>query len=499
MLFNSLEFLIFFPVVLIIYFAVPKKIKNIWLLIASYYFYMCWNAKYAVLILFSTIITFFSGILIEKVKRYDFEREDIRVICKKIIVLLSFAINLAILFYFKYINFALGILQDIFSVFSVQLNTPAFDIVLPVGISFYTFQALSYTMDVYRDDIYAEKNFFRYALFVSFFPQLVAGPIERSKNLLCQLAEPKRFDFDKAYEGFLLMLWGWFLKIVVADRIAIFVDNIYGNYYNFDGTYLIVATILFAIQIYCDFSGYSIIAIGAAKFLGINLMENFDAPYFATSVSDFWRRWHISLTSWFKDYLYIPLGGSRKGKFRKYINKMIVFLVSGLWHGAKISFIAWGGINGLYQIMEEVTAPLRAKVVEKYKININNFSHRLFQTVITFIMVDFSWIFFRADSFTSAVKIIERILNCETAKVLFDGSLYECGLDEKNFWFMIISIILIIFADYCKTKGIKIRDFIMNQSGLFQVLFVSFSIVAVLTFGVYGVGVDKAAFIYFQF
>lgn len=219
---------------------------------------------------------------------------------------------------------------------------PVFDIILPVGISFYTFQALSYTMDVYRNEIYAEKNFFRYALFVSFFPQLVAGPIERSKNLLKQLGMPKKFNFEKVKEGILLMLWGYFLKMILADRIAIFVDSVYGDYQTFSGYYIAVATILFAIQIYCDFSGYSIIAMGAAKILDIDLMENFDAPYYSSSVAEFWRKWHISLTSWFKDYLYIPLGGSRKGKFRKNFNKMIVFLVSGLWHGANLSFVVWG-------------------------------------------------------------------------------------------------------------------------------------------------------------
>ena len=338
MLFNSIEFLIFFPIVVLVYFVIPKKIKQLWLLVVSYYFYMCWNAKYALLILASTVITYASGLLIEKVKNSSYEMTK-QMVLKKWIVAGSLVINLGMLFYFKYINFALSILMDAFAKIHIQLNIPVFDVILPVGISFYTFQALSYTMDVYRDEIYAEKNFFRYALFVSFFPQLVAGPIERSKNLLRQLAVPKRFCFEDAREGLLLMLWGFFLKIVLADRIAIFVDTVYGNFSTYSGAYLVVATMLFAIQIYCDFAGYSTIAMGSAKVLGIGLMENFDAPYLSTSVSEFWRRWHISLTSWFRDYLYIPLGGSQKGTIRKYINKMIVFLVSGLWHGA-----AWSAL-----------------------------------------------------------------------------------------------------------------------------------------------------------
>lgn len=377
MLFNSLDFMIFLPIVLLVYFVIPDKIKHIWLLIVSYYFYMCWNAKYALLILFSTIITYFSGLIIEKIKRQSWdERKKLKY--KKIVVALSFVINLGILFYFKYINFTLDLISKVFKLINVSISMPAFDIILPVGISFYTFQALSYTMDVYRDDIYAEKNFLRYALFVSFFPQLVAGPIERSKNLLKQLAVPHRFDFELAREGLLLMLWGFFLKIVLSDRIAIFVDTVYGDYNTYAGWYLVIATILFAFQIYCDFSGYSIIAMGAAEILGINLMENFNAPYLSTSVSEFWRRWHISLTSWFKDYLYIPLGGSRKGKIRKYLNKMTVFLVSGLWHGASISFVVWGGLNGFYQVIGEVLQPMRDKLVQLLRLNRDSIGHKLF-------------------------------------------------------------------------------------------------------------------------
>ena len=345
MLFNSLQFLIFFPIVVLVYFIIPVRIKKFWLLAASYYFYMCWNAKYAFLILASTVITYFSGLLLERIKNNNTYDSDRKTRLKKYVVAGSFILNLGILFYFKYINFAIDTLQKLFGLVHIELNVPAFDIILPVGISFYTFQALSYTMDVYRGEIYAEKDFFQYALYVSFFPQLVAGPIERSKNLLKQLAIPQPFDFDKARDGFLLMLWGYFLKIVLADRIAIVVDTVYTDYEKYPGWYLIVATVLFAFQIYCDFAGYSTIAIGAAEILGIKLMENFNAPYTAESVADFWKRWHISLTSWFRDYLYIPLGGNRKGKIRTYLNRMIVFLLSGLWHGASLHFVMWGGLQ----------------------------------------------------------------------------------------------------------------------------------------------------------
>ena len=498
MLFNSIEFLIFFPIVMLIYFVVPKKIKHLWLLIASYYFYMCWNAKYALLILTSTIITYTSGLSIEKVRNLSCEEAKKNVL-KKWIVAGSFVTNLGILFYYKYLNFSLTFLTWVFEKVHIQLNIPAFDIILPVGISFYTFQALSYTIDVYRDEIYAEKNFFRYALFVSFFPQLVAGPIERSKNLLRQLAIPKKFCFEEAREGLLLMLWGFFLKIVLADRITIFVDSVYGDYSTYSGAYLVVATMLFAIQVYCDFAGYSTIAMGSAKVLGITLMENFDAPYFSTSVAEFWRKWHISLTSWFKDYLYIPLGGSRKGNIRKYINKMIVFLVSGLWHGASFSFVVWGGINGLYQVIGEILQPIRDKIVSVLHLNRESLGHKLIQVVGTFVLVDFSLIFFRADRLMDAYKIINSIITVKNPWVLFDGSLYECGLDEKNFRLMLLGIVILLLADFCKGKRIKIREVIVRQDYWFRWLFIAFAISAILTFGIWGPNYNEANFIYFQF
>lgn len=498
MLFNSIEFLIFLPIVLLVYFIVPNKVKHIWLLIASYYFYMCWNAKYALLILFSTFITFLSGLAIEKVKKSSLnEKKKCR--NKKYVVALSFIINLAILFYFKYSNFAIGILDRAFLAFNIQLSIPHVDVLLPVGISFYTFQALSYTMDVYRDEIYAEKDFFRYALFVSFFPQLVAGPIERSKNLLKQLAVPKKFQFEFAREGLLLMLWGFFLKIVLADRIAIFVDTVYGDYGNFSGWFLAVATVLFAVQIYCDFAGYSIIAMGAAKFLGIQLMENFDAPYFSTSVSEFWRKWHISLTSWFKDYLYIPLGGSRKGTIRKYVNKMIVFLVSGLWHGASFSFVVWGALNGIYQVLEELLQPIRDKATTRLHMNRSSFGHKLLQMLGTFVLIDFSWIFFRANGLKEAITIIKEMFCVNNPWILFDGSLYGCGIDQKNFTVMLIGIGILAAADYCKHKGIKIREKIVQQDAWFRWLAITIFVSVILLFGMWGPSFEQANFIYFQF
>lgn len=490
MLFNSMEFLIFFPIAVLLYFAVPDKLKNYWLLAASYYFYMCWNTRYALLMLFSTAVTYTGARCIESVSKSGWRKAALAV---------CIAVNLAVLFLFKYSSFALNVLAVLFQKIHIQLSLPAFDVLLPVGISFYTFQALGYTVDVYRGDIYAEKNFFKYALFVSFFPQLVAGPIERSKNLLKQLAVPARFSYERARDGLLLMLWGFFLKIVLADRIAVFVDTVYGNYMTYGGWYLVTATVLFAFQIYCDFYGYSVIAMGAAQILGIRLMENFHAPYLSASVAQFWRNWHISLTSWFKDYLYIPLGGSRNGRLRSYLNRLIVFTASGLWHGAKFSFVAWGGLNGLYQVFGDITKPFRDKAVRILRLNRASFGHRLLCTAGTFLLVDFSWIFFRADRFRDAFEIIRQMICVKNPWVLFDGSFYQCGLDRKNFHLMVLCLFVLLFADICKYKGIRLREVFMAQDFWFRCAVIVFSVCFILTFGIWGPGYDEAGFIYFQF
>ena len=488
MLFNSLHFLLFFPIVVGLYYVIPYKLRNYWLLAASYYFYMCWNAKYVLLLLFSTVVTFVSGILIEKFAQK-----------KRLCVAVSFFLNLSILFVFKYLDFGIDSLNQILGHLHMTLQVPEFDLLLPVGISFYTFQALGYTVDVYRGEIYAEKNFFHYALFVSFFPQLVAGPIERSKNLLRQLNTPAKPTFDSLRDGFLLMLWGYFLKVVLADRIAVFVDTVYGDIETYTGVYLIVATFLFAVQIYCDFAGYSIVAIGAAEILGIRLMENFNAPYLSVSVAEFWRRWHISLSSWFRDYLYIPLGGNRKGKLRKYSNLLITFGVSGLWHGADWSYVVWGLLNGIYQIIGEALSPLKKKAAVFLEIKENSLSHRCIRIVTTFALVDLAWVFFRASSVFEGLRIVKRMLTAKNHWVWFDGSLYECGLNQKNFALMVWGILLLFVVDICRYRGIELRKVVAKQDYWAQCLTVIAAVFAILLFGMWGVGYDEANFIYFQF
>lgn len=498
MLFNSIDFLIFFPVVVLIYFIIPDRIKYIWLLAASYFFYMGWNAKYALLLLFSTAVTYLSGIAMDAVGRKT-ESPEKRIKYRKLVVALSFILNLGILFVFKYLDFASDLLAFIISKAGLSVTIPRFDILLPVGISFYTFQALSYTMDVYRGEIYAERNFLRYALYVSFFPQLVAGPIERSKNLLKQLAVPTRFDHARALDGLYLMLWGYFLKIVLADRIAVVVSAVYDGYEIYPGWYLVVGTVLFAFQVYCDFAGYSTIAVGAAKILGIDLMENFNAPYTSMSIAELWRRWHISLTTWFRDYVYFPLGGSRKGRLRKDINIMIVFLVSGLWHGAGMHYVAWGGINGLYQVIGERLKPIREKTAVLLHVKTDVLSFRLYKVLATFLLTLFSDIFFRANDMAAAGTIIASIFTTHNPWILFDGSLYKLGLGAAEFRFMLICIGVLIFADIMKRMGISIRKIIGEQGYVFRVLFFVFAVTFLLTFGVWGPGYDANNFIYFQF
>ena len=490
MLFNSIGYLIFLPVVLLVYYAIPRKVSHLWLLAASYFFYMCWNPVYSLLMLSSTVITYSCGLLVE---RADNKRK------KKAAVLLSLILNLGILFYFKYSNFITGLIMSAAQRLNIQIVIPQTDVLLPVGISFYTFQALGYTIDVYRNDIAAERNFFRYALFVSFFPQLVAGPIERSGNLLSQLKERKPFSFDNFREGILLILWGLFLKMVLADRIAIFVDKVYGRWNVFQGWYLVIATILFGIQIYCDFFGYSTIATGSAKMLGIQLMENFDAPYLSTSVAQFWRRWHISLTSWFRDYLYIPLGGNKRGKWRKNLNRMIVFLVSGLWHGANITFVVWGALNGLYQTIGDGLKPVHDWLARILHINRLSFGHRFFCGILTFLLISFSWIFFRAQSMEDAFGIVSSIFTKGNIWKLFDGSIYKCGLNESNFWLMVGGILILIIADCTKRKGLCIRAEILKQGCLFRWGIIILAVLVILVFGIWGPGYDATSFIYFQF
>lgn len=499
MLFNSIDFLIFFPVVTILYFLIPKKYRYVWLLLASYYFYMKWEAKYVLLLLFSTTVTYLCGILTDKINRGELSEER-KVRGKKLCIAGSIFLNLGVLGYFKYLNFLIDSWNKVMGHLHMGAPFSTMEILLPVGISFYIFQAIGYTIDVYRGDVYAERNFLRYALFVSFFPQLVAGPIERSKNLLKQLGVPKTFFYENLRRGLLLMLWGYFLKMVIADRAAAIVDTVYENSVYWSGMYVIAATIFFAIQIYCDFSGYSTIARGAALVLGFELTDNFRAPYYAVNVKDFWRRWHISLTSWFRDYLYIPLGGNRKGEFRKETNLLLVFSASGLWHGAAVSYILWGLLNGVYQVIGDFVRGIVAKVS---KVHIagekpETFSDRLLKRSVTFVLIDFAWLFFRAGSSTRALQLIKGIRQMDWM-ILINGSLYNLGVPAEYFRVLLLAIVLLFWVDGKKDRGIDVVERFLAQRWWFRVAAELLLIFVILLFGCYGELYDTTQFIYFQF
>lgn len=495
--FNSINFMIFFPVVLALYFVIPKTLRQIWLLAASYYFYMSWNARYALLIAASTLITYVSGIAIERYR--DSGRTG-----RRLTVLFScLGINLGILLFFKYGNFLIASLDRGLELLHMGSVDQRFYFLLPVGISFYTFQALGYTIDVYRGDVRAETNLIRYALFVSFFPQLVAGPIERSKNLLSQMhniADIKLWNARRVTSGTILMIWGFFVKMVIADRAAVLVNTVFDNYRMYGSTQLILAAVFFALQIYCDFGSYSLIAIGAAKIMGFELMENFNTPYFACSIRDFWSRWHISLSTWFRDYLYIPLGGNRRGRVRKSVNIMIVFLASGLWHGADWSYVVWGGIHGAYQVIGDYLASFREKCIRKLRVNTACFSWKFLQTAVTFILVVFAWIFFRADSIGDAFHYIRRIWMRPTPWVLFNGEIFTLGLDRPEMNILLVSICMLGLVDLVRyRKKMTLDVFLMQQNLWFRGGIMIGLVVLIFVCGKYGVGFDPQQFIYFQF
>ena len=495
--FNSINFMIFFPVVLALYFVIPKALRQIWLLAASYYFYMSWNARYALLIAASTLITYVSGIAIERYR--DSGRTG-----RRLTVLFScLGINLGILLFFKYGNFLIASLDRGLELLHIGSVDQRFYFLLPVGISFYTFQALGYTIDVYRGDVRAETNLIRYALFVSFFPQLVAGPIERSKNLLSQMqniAEIKLWNARRVTSGTILMIWGFFVKMVIADRAAVLVNTVFDNYHMYGSTELVLAAVFCALQIYCDFGSYSLSAIGAAKIMGFELMENFNTPYFACSIRDFWSRWHISLSTWFRDYLYIPLGGNRRGRVRKSVNIMIVFLASGLWHGADWSYVVWGGIHGAYQVIGDYLASFREKCIRKLRVNTACFSWKFLQTTVTFILVVFAWIFFRADSIGDALQYIRRIWVRPTPWVLFNGEIFTLGLDRPEMNILLVSICMLGLVDLVRyRKKMTLDVFLMQQNLWFRGGIMIGLVVLIFVCGKYGVGFDPQQFIYFQF
>lgn len=479
MSFVSAEFLLFFAVTIPLYFLTPFRFRWVLLLIASYIFYIYWNANYIILIVFSTLVDYLAARAIHATDAQNLIR-------RRALLSLSLMVNLGVLFTFKYFNF----FSDSFAVL-VGSDPFMLDVLLPVGISFYTFQSMSYTIDVYRGMIAPEKHFGIFATFIAFFPQLVAGPIERAGNMLPQFYEKHRLDYGRIVDGLRLILWGAFKKMVIADRVAYYVNAVYAQPEQYSGTVLMMATVFFAFQIYCDFSGYSDIAIGTAKIMGFDLMQNFRQPYLSRSIREFWRRWHISLSTWFRDYLYIPLGGNRVPFGRMLLNLMIVFVVSGLWHGANWTFVVWGALHGGFIVIETILTRNRPRDAR------NPWWMSAFSLVFTFVLVNIAWIFFRAESIEQAWYVLTHLLsfNAPITDILqpFEGALL--GAQGEFIVSMGVILVLMVF------DGIDARWNAMRFIGR-RYWLIRWAFYYVLGFGVafsliYGIG--SSEFIYFQF
>lgn len=484
MLFNSLHFLLFFVIVTTLYFLLQQKYRWMLLLFASCYFYMAFIPIYILILGFTIVIDYFAGIYIEKTEG---KRKRLFLIC-------SLIANIGVLAVFKYYNFLNENFTLLMHGFGLKNPIPYLSILLPIGLSFHTFQAMSYTIEVYRGNQKAERHFGLYSLYVMFFPQLVAGPIERPQNLLHQFREKYDFDYDRTTSGLRLMGWGLFKKVVIADRLAIAVDYVYSNPSNFNSLSLLITTIFFSFQIFCDFSGYSDMAIGAARIMGFKLMTNFDKPYQSKSVHEFWKRWHISLSTWFKDYLYITLGGNRVTIPRWYLNLFIVFLVSGLWHGANWTFVVWGALHGFYLVFALITKDLREKI------NRFLFFDKLpiLSVFTTFILVTFAWIFFRVDNLNTAFYIIKHIFTGISdlfEKIRSHNSVFEyLGFSKIDLIISFWSIIFLEVVHFIQTRNGS-KDLVVKMPIYLRWGIYYFAILAIIFLGVF----ENRKFIYFQF
>ena len=489
MQFVSFEFLALLPIIVLVNFLIPVRFRYLWLLFTSYAFYLSIDVKGTIVLVLSTVITYASGLMLEKAAN------DRR---KKAIFTSAIVANVAIIVILKYLGFLEKTVTDIAGILGGELNIPAINLIAPIGISFYILKAMSYLIDVKRGKISPEKNFARYALFVSFFPQIIAGPIDRADNLLPQLEKPATLDFDRLRDGLLQMLWGYFLKLVIADRLAIFVNSVYSQSDHVSGGIAFAGIVLYTFELYCDFCGYSHIGIGAARILGIEAMKNFDSPLLAQSISEFWRRWHISLSAWLKDYVYISLGGSRKGTVRKYFNLVVTFAVSGLWHGTGWTYVFWGMLHAFYQIIGDLLMPLRDQIVRIFRINTSAVSHRILRTVGTFMLFSISLVFFRAESIPQAITILRRSLEI-SPWILTDGQLLKMGLDLANLLIAIAGILILIAVDIANYNGIEVRKKVLEQGLWFRYLVAIAGVLIVVICGIWGPGYDAASFIYQQF
>jgi alginate O-acetyltransferase complex protein AlgI len=477
MLFNSFHFLIFFPVVTLIYFILPHRFRWIHLLAASCIFYCFFIPKYLSILALTIVVDYVAALYIQKTEG----------IVKKAWLIVSIVSTCLILIIFKYFNFFNESFANAAALMGLHYPVKALNIILPIGLSFHTFQSLSYVIEVYRGNQKPEKHFGIYSLYVMFYPQLVAGPIERPQNILHQFYEKHNFNYDDAVIGLRKIMWGLFKKVVVADRLSVYVNTVYNNHDHHNGNSLFVATIFFAFQIYCDFSGYSDIAIGTARVMGFRLMTNFNRPYFSRSISEFWKRWHISLSTWFKDYVYIPLGGNRVSRGRMFFNLFITFTLSGLWHGSNWTYIIWGALNGFYLIFGFITN----NASESFKATL---IHRGFYYLVsaynifaTFLLIALSWIFFRANTLSGAFSIIRKIFTERGAVFTWQNREFLYGA-----FFLVVLLVVEIFEEYKLMNSFSLfhhQNFLIRRASYILV------ILLILMFGVFG----TSQFIYFQF
>jgi alginate O-acetyltransferase complex protein AlgI len=489
MLFNSLEFAIFFPVVTILFFLLPHRFRWLLLLLASCFFYMFFKPIYIFILIFTIVIDYFAGIWISRA--VDKRR-------RKRLLLLSICANVGILVVFKYYNFLAENVNIVLRSMHETGNIPILNILLPIGLSFHTFQAMSYTIEVYKGNQQPEKHFGIYALYVMFYPQLVAGPIERPQNMLHQFHEVKKFDYGNMRRGLILIAWGLFKKVVIADRLAMFVNWVYGKPLEYQGLPLLVATVFFAFQIFCDFSGYSDIAIGSALCMGYNLMNNFDRPYMSCSIGEFWRRWHISLSTWFKDYVYVPLGGNKVREARWVLNILIVFVLSGIWHGANWTFLVWGLLHGVYLIVENRLF----KLFPSLKNPSAGISGVLFRRAIVFGLVTIGWVFFRAQNVGQAFYIVRHLFSGLPAEIRDVISNHEYARLQllyvkqpgSEFFIAIFFVLIMMFVHFWQKKA-RFDQWLTSKPAYIRWPAYYALVLAFVCFGIF----NRSEFIYFQF
>lgn len=506
MMFNSVAYLLFLPIAALLYFIIPPKFRNAYLLAASYYFYTCWEPKYALLLLGSTLISYFAGLLISNTKQKGEKGSTLTLGKKsfscgfnlrKLWLGIALFFNVGILFLYKYLDFAADTVNRLMTAIGIDMQIPLLGLLQPIGISFFTFKALSYVIDVYKGKISEEKNIINYSLYVAFFTQTAAGPIERAEVMLPQFREVKKFDYDRTCEAIILFVWGMFKKVVIADRLAIAANTVFNDIGSYNWKAYVAAALFYTVQIYCDFSGYSDMAIASANIMGFSQRRNFNHPYFSTSIAEFWRRWHISLSSWFRDYIYIPLGGNRVSFLRWGINVMVVFLVSGLWHGAAMTFIIWGALFGVYQFIGRLLQKPRNSLKRFVGYDEKLLGCKIISSLCTTALVAFAWIFFRANTLSDSLVIVKSI-----AKGLLSGwgaafDIYSVGLGEQDIILSFAAVALLFIVEAIAERKDVIKALRSQWLPVRWAVYLFFIFVIIL-FGVYG-DFGTQSFIYFQF